>query len=400
MVLLVLETVTPRGSIALVVDGACLAIEGDTDRTHAERLPGDVMDWLARHGLGLGDVDCYSVVSGPGSFTGTRVGVAAVQGFALATGKSVIPIPTLDAVASGWLDRTQPGGAPELIVPCVDGQRGDVYFAAFERTTGTRLEDCRVVCEAQAARPDEARARLSALGFAGATVLVGDGAARYADVFTSGLPDTRAEALGVSIAEAASRLALRRVAAAASPHALRPVYLRRPDAELARTRPPSAAALAVTIELAAGPDDVSAVEALQRRSFTNAWGAESIRWELEHTDVARLYVARGAGGALVGYCACWMIFDELHLNSLAVEDAWRRRGVARQLLRRVIGDSVAVGARSGTLEVRQSNTAARGLYERFGFKVEGVRRDYYQEPREDALVLWNRQLFTPAGGLW
>jgi ribosomal-protein-alanine N-acetyltransferase len=74
--------------------------------------------------------------------------------------------------------------------------------------------------------------------------------------------------------------------------------------------------------------------------------------------------------------------------------------VARQVLQRVIRDSVGVGARSATLEVRQSNTAARALYERFGFKVEAIRRDYYQEPREDALVLWNRQLFTPAGGLW
>ncbi len=231
-------------------------------------------------------------------------------------------------------------------------------------------------------------------------MLVGDGAARYADVLTTGLSAARAEALGVPMAGPASLLALRRVAAAASPHALRPIYLRRPDAELARSRPPSAPPLAVTIELAAGPEDVTAVEALQRRSFTNAWGAESIRWELEHTDVARLYVARGPGGALVGYCACWMVFDELHINSLAVEDAWRRRGVARQLLRRVIGDSVGVGARSATLEVRQSNTPARKLYEGFGFKVEAVRRDYYQEPREDALMLWNRTLFTPAGGLW
>ena len=94
----------------------------------------------------------------------------------------------------------------------------------------------------------------------------------------------------------------------------------------------------------------------------------------------------------MAYCACWMIFDELHINSLAVEVDRRRQGVALALLRRVMRDAAASGARSATLEVRQSNQAARGLYEGLGFKVEAVRRDYYQEPREDALVLWHRQI--------
>jgi ribosomal-protein-alanine N-acetyltransferase len=87
-----------------------------------------------------------------------------------------------------------------------------------------------------------------------------------------------------------------------------------------------------------------------------------------------------------------MVFDELHINSLAVDEPWRRRGLARVLLKSVIGDAVAAGARAATLEVRQSNVAARALYEGLGFHVEGVRRDYYQQPREDALILWNRRL--------
>lgn len=147
---------------------------------------------------------------------------------------------------------------------------------------------------------------------------------------------------------------------------------------------------------AAANDDLSEVEALQRRSFTNAWGAEALRWELNHTDVARLYLMRAEpGGTLVAYCACWMIFDELHINSLAVDGPWRRRGLATRLLDGVFRDVTGAGARSATLEVRQSNEAARRLYEQLGFKVEGIRRDYYQEPREDALVLWHRSLARP-----
>jgi [ribosomal protein S18]-alanine N-acetyltransferase len=148
----------------------------------------------------------------------------------------------------------------------------------------------------------------------------------------------------------------------------------------------------MTIVRATAQDDLSDVEALQRRAFTNAWGAEALRWELKNTDVARLYLMRDDAGALVAYCACWMVFDELHINSLAVDVPWRRQGLARHLLQEVFREVVAAGAQSATLEVRQSNEAARRLYERLGFHVEGIRRDYYQQPREDALVLWHRAL--------
>ena len=151
------------------------------------------------------------------------------------------------------------------------------------------------------------------------------------------------------------------------------------------------------ITRASAIDDLSDVEALQRHSFTNPWGPEAILWELKNTDVARLYLMRAPDGSLAAYCACWMVFDELHINSLAVDVKWRRHGLARWLLREVFRESVAAGAHSATLEVRQSNTAARALYEGLGFRVEAVRRDYYQEPREDALILWNRSLARPEG---
>ncbi len=390
MVILALETVTRRGSIALVADGDVRATEGEDRGTHGERLPTLVLDWLRREGRTLRDLDYLAVVSGPGSFTGIRVGMAAIQGFALTSGKTVIPIPTLDAIASGWFDRARGLDRPANVVPCLDGQRGEVFLAAFERTSNG-FDESRRVLDPQAARPEDARTELDRLP-ARPAILVGDGAVRYADVLAAGRSDARVEPLGHPIAEAAARLAVRRIAEAAAPHALRPLYVRRPDAELARARAARERPPAVTIELVVGREDVAAVEALQRRSFSNAWGAESIRWELEHTDVARLYGARDARGTLVGYCACWMVFDELHINSLAVEEAWRRRGVAHRLLGRVIQDAIRAGAKSATLEVRASNVAARALYAGLGFKVEGVRRDYYQAPREDALILWNRRL--------
>ena len=166
-------------------------------------------------------------------------------------------------------------------------------------------------------------------------------------------------------------------------------------------------------------EDVPAIAALQARTFVVPWGIDAIVWELEHSDVSRLYAAHLSGRddvperavrdrteeamatdeELVAYCATWLLFDELHINSLAVAGAWRRRHVARRLLAHIFSDVVGAGATKATLEVRQSNEAARRLYEGLGFGVEAVRRDYYQHPREDALVLWSRDLIAASDRL-
>ena len=145
------------------------------------------------------------------------------------------------------------------------------------------------------------------------------------------------------------------------------------------------------VRRARGDEPLDAVAALQHLSFTSPWTVESIRWELRETDVARLYLLEDAG-RLLAYCACWVIFDELHINSLAVAPEARRQGHARRLLQAVFADVTAGGVTGATLEVRRSNVAAVALYEGLEFRVEGVRIDYYQHPREDALVLWNRTL--------
>jgi len=141
----------------------------------------------------------------------------------------------------------------------------------------------------------------------------------------------------------------------------------------------------------AGDDQVNEIAALQSETFTNPWSADSLRWEIANTDVARLYVMR-ADETAIGFCACWVILDELHINSLAVASEWRRQGLATRMLREVSRDARAAGATQATLEVRRSNTAALGLYQHLGCACEGVRADYYQNPREDALVLWLRDL--------
>jgi|SRR6478752_3845005 ribosomal-protein-alanine N-acetyltransferase len=139
-------------------------------------------------------------------------------------------------------------------------------------------------------------------------------------------------------------------------------------------------------------DDLDEVVALEAASFTNPWSRDILTRELRNRDVVRVYVLRNAAGELLAFCGCWFITDELHINTLAVDSESRRRGHATRLLRFVLAEAAAAGARDATLEVRRSNDAALKLYERFGFEVKGVRPNYYTQPVEDALILWNRKL--------
>ena len=142
------------------------------------------------------------------------------------------------------------------------------------------------------------------------------------------------------------------------------------------------------IEPVSSPGDLDDIVRIESLTFTKPWTREMYLAELEHSEVARFYVARDAVGEAVGFCSCWQIIDELHINNLAVLPEHRRSGVATALLNRVLADGAARGAHRATLEVRRSNRAALRVYERCGFSVTAVRRDYYTHPDEDALILW------------
>lgn len=146
------------------------------------------------------------------------------------------------------------------------------------------------------------------------------------------------------------------------------------------------------IEAARTATDIDAVLAVEQASFTNPWTREMYLKELENTGVSYCYLAKEPGGVVVGFCSFWRVLDELHVNNLAVSLAHRRRGVGSALLSHILNEGVALGAGRATLEVRRSNIEALALYERFGFSIAGVRKGYYTNPPEDALVLWRENL--------
>jgi len=143
--------------------------------------------------------------------------------------------------------------------------------------------------------------------------------------------------------------------------------------------------------------DLDAVVALEAASFTNPWSREMLVRELEEPTAARVYVLRLPDAPVAAFCSCWVIGDELHVNTIAVDPARRRRGLGRALMEAVLAQVAEEGVTRATLEVRRSNLAAQRLYERLGFAVAGQRRNYYSHPEEDALILWRRSSAAEAG---
>ena len=234
MVILAIETVTKRGSLALLIDDACHARADEVTRTHGERLPGEALALLAEHGRHLRDVDLFAVVAGPGSFTGLRVGMAVVQGFALAGARRVAAVPTLEAMAEGWRLGVQGLGTDVVVVSCLDGQRGDLFFAAWALHVTEPIERATRLIEPSVGTPRDVVRRVGALRHDRTVVMVGTGLARHAAALAP--LDMPVQEVPTTLAESAARIARRRPELAAAPHALRPLYIRRPDAELARER--------------------------------------------------------------------------------------------------------------------------------------------------------------------
>jgi [ribosomal protein S18]-alanine N-acetyltransferase len=137
-----------------------------------------------------------------------------------------------------------------------------------------------------------------------------------------------------------------------------------------------------------GDDDLAGVLEVENESFTNPWTREMYSWELQNRSVCHIFVVRTPDCRVAGFCAFWLVFDEIHINNLAMRPTFRGRGIGTALLHHVLAEARNLGARRATLEVRASNDGARRLYDRLGFYVAGTRRNYYSHPVEDALILW------------
>jgi tRNA threonylcarbamoyladenosine biosynthesis protein TsaB len=221
---LALDTTTRAGSVAVVREDRVLALlDGDPSRTHGERLPGEIDEAMRRAGVAAAALELLVVATGPGAFTGLRIGLATIQGIAMVTGLPVVGVSALDALAHSVRGEL-------AIVTWMDAARGEVFSALYDPP----FDDPRPRGDASVGDPAAALAALPRVP----AVFVGDGAAHYRSLIEQARPDAVVFDRTVALAPSLAAIGQRRAAAGAAgpPHALQPLYVRRSDAELERSR--------------------------------------------------------------------------------------------------------------------------------------------------------------------
>lgn len=389
---LAIEAATDHIEVAVVSpDGVLAHVAEDVGHGHTRRLASLVGEALGRAGARPDALAWVAAGLGPGSFTGVRVGVATARAYAFASGARLLGASSLASLAHASPARRA------LVVPLVGAGRRDVYAGFFRADArgGVTLVAAPRVLPAEALREavDEAHALLP--GFA--VRFVGPGAGRERERLEGWYPTSTALEFrhgGLSAIDLAHAARLGLGPGAGLPaegHEAEPLYVRSAQAEEKVRR-----AVAGAVPMAVRPmadADVPAIVELERRVFSDPWPESFFRDALaaaarggEATFRTWARVAEREG-AVAGYSIGTVDGPVATLENLATAPGQRRNGVARALLADLLEHAEARGAREVTLEVRVSNDAAQGLYRAHGFRLAGLRRGYYQDPPEDALLM-------------
>ena len=382
MKILALDSSGLPASVALAEDDNLIAeYTIQYKKTHSQTLLPMLQEIRDMVELDLDSVDAIAVASGPGSFTGLRIGSATAKGLAFALNKPIVPVPTLDGLAY------QMYGTDALVCPVMDARRSQVYTAVYEFTAGDDGYDMSVVKEPEAMFFDELAEILNA--FERRVVFVGDGIPVFRERMAQVMkvpyvlaPAHRSRQSAACIAALGAVYYAQGRAESGDRYA--PEYLRLSQAERERARKERH-----TVCRPMTAEDVPAVSRLEQEVFSMPWSAEDFL-EMLGNERARYYVAE-RDGEPVGCCGVLMAAGEGNITNVAVAPALRNQGIATQLLRHLMQEGRKDGLTAYTLEVRAGNAAAIHLYEKLGFVSEGIRPRFYEKPVEDAVIYWKRQ---------
>ena len=349
---------------------------------------------MARAGIDWGARERIAVGVGPGTFTGLRVGVATARGLAQSLGIEVVGVSSLRVIARAAL--REPGSqVGRGVLAAIDARRGEAFAAAYD-ANGELTPPRALPPEDLAAIPGE-------LGGEREWLAIGDGALRfrgYLEAIAVAVPvDTsplhRVDA-GVlcELALSVPGAILRRGCPTTAAGRMRRSPWKAEEPEVSTPLVANVASEQPHLEIRrlAYPD-LPQVIGIERRAFPTPWSLAMFVLELSKPSGICLAAVLDTGGSrrLVGYMICSRYETVWHVMNVAVAPEHRREGVASALLSELYERVDDEQARY-TLEVRRSNDVAIRLYEREGFRAAGMRRRYYQDNGEDALVMWR----TPA----
>ena len=378
-------------TVAIVEDEQTIA-EYTTNykKTHSQTLLPMIDEMVRMVDADLKDIDAIAVAGGPGSFTGLRIGSATAKGLGLALDKPLIHVPTVDAMAYSMY------GCEDIICPIMDARRKQVYTGLYSFSHkkngdgGLYDEPVFQVLRMQMAVPVEELIRHLNV-YRRRVVFLGDGVPVYKEMLAEGLkvPYSFAPSfMNRQRAAAVGALGIRyyeegRYESAAE---FRPEYLRKSQAERERAEREKNAVPKVrrmTME------DGAAVAEMEHQLFSDAWSEKSILETLDQTNTICLIAEKA--GRTAGYLRAYTAADEAEIARIAVVKELQRQGAARALLTELESVCGSEGIKKILLDVRSGNSAARALYENAGFKEDGIRQRFYEDPVEDA-ILMSREL--------
>lgn len=140
-----------------------------------------------------------------------------------------------------------------------------------------------------------------------------------------------------------------------------------------------------------GVKHIADIIRIERESFDIPWSVQAFTYEFLYNDLSHYLVALLADD-VVGYGGQWIIMDEAHITNIAIDPFYRGQGIGYRLMKALIKQAIELGAVKMTLEVRPSNTLARRLYHKLGFVERGLRKNYYSDNKEDAIIMWKDPL--------
>lgn len=359
MIVLSVDTAHAACSVCVfdtVKDRPLSLISEAMQRGHAERLTGMAQEAITAAGIAFSDIDRLAACSGPGTFTGVRIGLAFVRGLALVLKVPAVGIATFAALAQGCL--ADAAGRDIWVIQ--DARRGEVYLQGFDGG-GKPIHPA------------------SVLGLSDARELLRDksGLAAGSGARLVDLPDELVVADTSSIPDAAIIARLAGQAEDTTVAAV-PFYLRAADAKaqapLLRHRESN-----LTIE-AAGAQFASVLAAIHEPCFEDAWDATAMAALLATPGSTALLASEDKTGEKqpCGFVLLRTAADEMEVLTLAVLPHVRRRGVARALMKAVRGHAADAGVKKIFIEYAQDNQAAHALYESVGYARNGVRSNYYR----------------------
>nr|WP_294493288.1 tRNA (adenosine(37)-N6)-threonylcarbamoyltransferase complex dimerization subunit type 1 TsaB [uncultured Mediterraneibacter sp.] len=355
-------------------------------KTHSQTLLPMIDEMTRMVDIDLASIDAIAISGGPGSFTGLRIGSATAKGLGLALDKPLIHVPTLEAMAYSIY------GCEDIICPIMDARRSQVYTGLYtfvpkkeERETLFDERSFQIMRVQMAVSVEELIRHLNV--YRRRVVFLGDGVPIYREMLEKGLKVPYAFAppfANRQRAAAVGALGIRYYRQGkfetAAEH--KPEYLRVSQAERERARREKDAVPQVRRMVR---EDGAAVAEMEHQLFSDAWSEKSVLETLEQEKTICLLAEKA--GRTAGYLLAYTAADEAEIARVAVVKELQRQGVARALLAELESICRTGGIRKILLDVRCSNSSARALYERAGYREDGIRQRFYENPQEDAILM-------------